>query len=235
MGRERPECRIPARIQRWRGVDRLGTPGGKIYRGDQLHAYSRLDQRGFLCHVTSLLEDSHGRIWLGTAKRGLYRWEAGTLARLTNATLDQRIIFTMAEDHEGQIWLGTEQGLICCNSNLEVKPVAPLITEIRALLVDRQGVLWIGTSGNGLVRRHHNRNEGFQRKDGFGGRFCDRPGGRPGRQHLGWNPGWFEPVYGRKVSHLFHDRGDCRQGSSFREHLPEGWGVGDDGNGSHLF
>jgi ligand-binding sensor domain-containing protein/signal transduction histidine kinase len=123
------------------------------------------------CHVTSLLEDSHGRIWLGTAKRGIYRWEAGTLARMTNATLDQRIIFAMAEDHEGRLWLGTEMGLMCCNSNLEGQAVAPLTTEIRALLVDRQGVLWIGTSGNGLVRRHHNRNEVFQRKDGLADDF----------------------------------------------------------------
>ena len=123
------------------------------------------------CDVTTLLEDSHGRIWLGTAKRGLYRWEAGTLARLTNAMLDQRIIFTMAEDHEGRIWLGTEMGLIGCNSNLEEQAVVPLTTEIRALLVDRQGVLWIGTSGRGLIRRFHGRDEVFQRKDGLADDF----------------------------------------------------------------
>ena len=119
------------------------------------------------CDVTSLLEDSRGRIWLGTADRGIYRWQAGTLTKISHDSLDQRIIFAMAEDHEGQIWLGTEVGLICCNSNLEARPTAPLTTEIRALLVDRQGALWIGTSGNGLVRRYHNRNEVFQRKDGL--------------------------------------------------------------------
>ncbi len=119
------------------------------------------------CDVTSLLEDSQGRIWLGTANRGIYCWQAGTLTKMSNASLDQRIIFTMAEDHDGQIWLGTEVGLICCNSNLEVKPATPLTTEIHALLVDRQGALWIGTSGDGLVRRYHNRNEVFQRKDGL--------------------------------------------------------------------
>ena len=57
--------------------------------------------------------------------------------------------------------------MICCNSNLEDNAAAPLTTEIRALLVDQQGALWIGTSGNGLVRRYHNRNEVFQRKDGL--------------------------------------------------------------------
>ena len=119
------------------------------------------------CDVTSLLEDSRGRIWLGTAKRGIYRWQAGKLAKMSDVSLDQRIIFAMAEDHEGQIWLGTELGLICCNSNLEVMPAAPLTTEIRALLVDRHGALWIGTSGNGLVRRYHNRNEFFQKQNGL--------------------------------------------------------------------
>ena len=187
------------------------------------------------CNVMSLLEDSHGRIWLGTARRGIYCWQAGRLTKMSNAFLDQSFIFAMAEDPEGQIWLGTERGLICCNTNLEEKPTVPFTTEIRALLVDRQGALWIGTSGNGLVRRYHNRNEFFRKRNGLVERLCDRPGGRPGRQHLGWNPGWFEPVYGRKVSHLFHGRGDGRQGSSFRVRLPEGRSVGDNGNRPHLF
>jgi ligand-binding sensor domain-containing protein/signal transduction histidine kinase len=117
--------------------------------------------------VTSLLEDSHGRIWLGTANRGIHCWQAGVLTKMSDASLDQRIVFAMAEDREGQIWLGTETGLICCNSNLEIKTTATLTTEIRVLLVDRQGALWIGTGGKGLVRRYHNRNEGFQRKDGL--------------------------------------------------------------------
>jgi ligand-binding sensor domain-containing protein/two-component sensor histidine kinase len=119
------------------------------------------------CDVTSLLEDSRGGIWLGTATRGVYRWQAGKLAKMSQGSLDQRIIFALAEDHEGRIWLGTELGLICCNSNLEVMPAAPLTTEIRALLVDRHDVLWIGTSGNGLVRRYHNRNEFFQKQNGL--------------------------------------------------------------------
>ena len=119
------------------------------------------------CDVTSLLEDSRGRIWLGTAKRGIYRWQAGNLTKMSNASLDQRIIFAMAEDPGGRIWLGTEMGLICCNSNLEVMPSATLTIEIQALLADRRGVLWIGTSGRGLVRRFQGRDEVFQRKDGL--------------------------------------------------------------------
>ena len=123
------------------------------------------------CDVTSLLEDSRGGMWLGTAKRGIYRWQAGKLAKMSSGSLDQRIVFAMAEDHEGQIWLGTEQGLICCNANLEIMPAAPLAIEIRALLVDHHGVLWIGTSGDGLVRRHHNRNEFFQKQNGLADDF----------------------------------------------------------------
>ena len=119
------------------------------------------------CDVTSLLEDSRGGIWLGTATRGIYRWQAGTLTKMSQGSLDQRIIFALAEDHEGRIWLGTELGLICCNSNLEVLPAAPLTTEIRALLVDRRGALWIGTSGNGLERRYQNRNEFFEKTNGL--------------------------------------------------------------------
>jgi ligand-binding sensor domain-containing protein/signal transduction histidine kinase len=152
----------------WIASERMAA---RLTGGTNFTAILGSTNEDFFCHVTSLLEDSHGRIWLGTAKRGIYRWQAGTLARLTNVTLDQRIIFAMAEDHEGRIWLGTEVGLIGCNSNLEGQAVVSSTTEIRALLVDRQGVLWIGTSGNGLVRRYRNRNEGFQRKDGLADDF----------------------------------------------------------------
>jgi ligand-binding sensor domain-containing protein/signal transduction histidine kinase len=145
--------------------------GARLTGGTNFMAILGSTNEDSFCDVTTLLEDSHGRIWLGTAKRGLYRWEAGTLARLTNATLDQRIVFAMAEDPEGRIWLGTEMGLIGCNSNLEEQAVVSLTTEIRALLVDRQGVLWIGTSGRGLIRRFHGRDEVFQRKDGLADDF----------------------------------------------------------------
>jgi len=148
----------------WIASERMGA---RLTEGTNFTAILGSTNEDSYCDVTSLLEDSHGRIWLGTAKRGIYRWQAGKLTKMSDTSLDQRIIFAMAEDSEGQIWLGTEQGLICCNTNLEEKPTVPLATEIRALLADRQGALWIGTGGNGLVRRYRDRNEVFQRKNGL--------------------------------------------------------------------
>ena len=91
-------------------MDCRQTPGGEIYGGNQLCANSWHINGDAFCDVTSLLEDSRGRIWLGTAKRGIYRWQAGSFAKMSDVSLDQRIIFahgqriTKARSGWGQNW-----------------------------------------------------------------------------------------------------------------------------------
>ncbi|HEX4343770.1 MAG TPA: two-component regulator propeller domain-containing protein, partial [Verrucomicrobiae bacterium] len=97
-------------------------------------------------------QDLSGRLWFGTAHQGVYFWEAGKITKLTDPTLDEAGIFSITEDKDGQIWVGTGQGLRCYDSHLQPKDIPPLPGEIRTLLVDHHGILWIGTSGHGLAR-----------------------------------------------------------------------------------
>jgi ligand-binding sensor domain-containing protein/signal transduction histidine kinase len=95
---------------------------------------------------------SEGRVWMGTVRRGLYYWQDGKITRFPDDSLNQSIIFAVAEDFAGQIWVGTENGLRCYDANFQRKKIGdPLFDEVRALLVDRHGVVWVGTSGNGLM------------------------------------------------------------------------------------
>ena len=102
--------------------------------------------------VSAVFEDSQGRIWLGTAGHGLYYWQNGKLNKHPDPTLDSRLIRALAEDRLGRLWVGTHVGLLCYDGNGTSQPVQYPNVEITCLLMDRQGVLWGGTSGNGIFR-----------------------------------------------------------------------------------
>jgi ligand-binding sensor domain-containing protein/signal transduction histidine kinase len=102
--------------------------------------------------VSALYQDSKGRVWLGTARQGLYYWQKGILTKFPDPVFDQLTIHCLVEDGQGQIWVGTDMGLICYDSNLQRKPFTFPWFATRALLVDKANTLWIGTSGGGLVR-----------------------------------------------------------------------------------
>jgi len=94
---------------------------------------------------------SGGRVWMGTIRRGLYYWQDGKITRFPDDSLNQSVIFAVAEDSAGQIWVGTESGLRCYDARFQRKEIGDTHFEVRALLVDRHGVVWIGTGGNGLM------------------------------------------------------------------------------------
>ena len=99
----------------------------------------------------SLCCDSNGRVWMGTVRRGLYYWQDGKLSLFPDDSLNRSIIFAVAEDSAGQIWIGTDGGLRCYDARFQRKEIGDPHFEVRALLVDRHGVVWVGTSGNGLM------------------------------------------------------------------------------------
>jgi len=102
--------------------------------------------------VISLAEDPAGRIWMGTAERGLWCWINGRLSQAAGGILEHRNLYVLAADRNGQIWVGTGQGLFRYNLSGQLTNVVEVGSEVRALLIDRQGTLWVGTSGEGLVR-----------------------------------------------------------------------------------
>ncbi|HEY1717390.1 MAG TPA: PAS domain S-box protein [Verrucomicrobiae bacterium] len=117
-------------------------------------------------NVTCGYEDSKGRLWFGTANAGVYYWQAGKITKLPGPILDETVD-CVVEDLKGQIWIGTGAQLYCYDSNLQRKEIPPLTTEIHALLVDRHGVLWIGTTGYGLVRYQDGQYSYFRKTDGL--------------------------------------------------------------------
>ncbi|WP_456404627.1 two-component regulator propeller domain-containing protein [Thiolapillus sp.] len=73
--------------------------------------------------------------------------------------LSQAAVTAIAQDHTGFLWVGTQEGLNRYDG-YEFTPFVPAGGEdasvlegwIEALLVDKDGALWVGTKGKGLVR-----------------------------------------------------------------------------------
>jgi ligand-binding sensor domain-containing protein len=102
--------------------------------------------------VTALLEDSQGRIWVGTGG-GLSLYQAGAWQTFTsdNSPLALGGVTALLEDSQGRIWVGTGGGLSLYQAGAwqtftsDNSPLAP--GEVWELLDDSQGRIWARTKG----------------------------------------------------------------------------------------
>ena len=101
--------------------------------------------------IRAVSEDSQERVWLVTVGHGLHYWQAGEIRPFPDDTLRRAAIVDAVEDRQGRIWVGTTAGLRCYDSHFQRQEIPPFASEVNALLVDRHGVLWIGTVADGIA------------------------------------------------------------------------------------
>ena len=106
--------------------------------------------------VLALLEDSSGRLWMGTEGGGITRLKAGRFQTFGRAEgLPSTSIRFLVEDPAGDLWVGTDGGLAHIrNEHVTLPPsVSPLAGQlITGLARTTDGSLWIGTRELGLFR-----------------------------------------------------------------------------------
>jgi ligand-binding sensor domain-containing protein/signal transduction histidine kinase len=117
--------------------------------------------------TTVFMEDSKGRVWIGTAHRGLFYWKKGVLTQFPDHALDTQEIRALAEDKDGSIWIGTDWGPFCYDSHFIRKDFPFPWYPTPALLSDREGTLWMGTTGDGLVKYQNGVTTAFHKQDGL--------------------------------------------------------------------
>ena len=148
-----------------------------------------LQDGGFGRFVWSLAEDRSGVLWAG-AESGLWRWKPGPPKRYETAGKSPGDLITT---EDGQLLVGIRGAGLArfAGDRIEpypirsaLNPAAPVLDhEIKSnkLLRDRDGGIWIGTEGRGLIHVQHGKSDAFTQADGLSGNiacslFEDREG-----------------------------------------------------------
>ena len=129
--------------------------GGQIWVGaeDGLHCLdSNLRPKATLpldAEVRALLVDDHDVLWVGTAGRGLGRYQYGACEFFQKADgLGSDYVNTLAEDREGSLWIGTRGGVSqLTDVKFPTQPAAenPSVKDALAVCASHQGGVWIGS------------------------------------------------------------------------------------------
>src|SRR5436190_504252 len=120
--------------------------------------------------ITALAEDWQGGLWVGTSGGGVSRWAAG---RFTSFDSEGGFpggleVISLAADRAGSVWIGTDKGLVRWKDGVfkfiaETEGVPR--AQIRALLMDSQGMLWVSAMTEGLFRGTNGRFERIEGSD----------------------------------------------------------------------
>ncbi|UEG53352.1 response regulator [Mucilaginibacter daejeonensis] len=117
--------------------------------------------------VTSILQVSPGRVWVGTTSNGLFRVDLDSHttqhyypSKDGNNFISSEIVPALFQDNERRVWIGTLKGGINIidnndqyfhavthdpqNKNSLIYPYVSAFSE------DQKGVLWVGTDGGGM-------------------------------------------------------------------------------------
>jgi len=112
--------------------------------------------------ITLLHEDAQGRLWVGTQSGELLRSGGGRIDWLDRGGGADGGLQALVEMEDDEIWVGRSHGIeIRRAGDGEVlrrmrhsvtRPWGPAGSDVRAMVRDRSGVLWMGSYGGGLQR-----------------------------------------------------------------------------------
>ena len=141
-----------------------GTPGGVVRVADDgIRPVKPLEHTD----AGALLVDARGVLWVGTHRSGLIAVGPGAPVTLAPADgLPGDTVLALAPASGGGVWVGGMRGWCRVDSG-RVSGVAAAPAPVRALTEDRDGALWIGTDGGGLLRAAAGRVEHLGTRDGF--------------------------------------------------------------------
>ncbi len=143
------------------------SPAGRLcaIRSEAVQCYGQDGSLGW--GVLSLFEE-HGNLWAGTGL-GLWHWKPGPPKRYGDP--EPGILFdAFSQSEDGRLLMGTTSGLKhLAGERIEAVPVAigGRLPYVGRLLRDRDGGMWVGTEGRGLLHVHQGRTDEFTRTDGL--------------------------------------------------------------------
>ncbi len=120
--------------------------------------------------IFGFMEDAQGALWIGHSL-GASRYRNGRFERVFSEQLmDGRRVWAFVQGADGVVWSATENGLVRWDKGVArvFKEADGLPTSrLRSLAFDKEGTLWIGTTGGGLVSYAGGRFQVFNPGSGF--------------------------------------------------------------------
>jgi ligand-binding sensor domain-containing protein len=157
-----PQNTVNAIVQTRDGFLWVGTNGGLArFDGVRFRKFGLQDGLRSV-EVMALAEDSAGALWIGTSGGGLSRWQGERLASFGAAEgfPPGTDVIALAADRDGSLWIGTDKGLVhWSGGTFEIIDESQGLPkkQVRALLQDSRGTLWVSSIGEGLFRGVDNR------------------------------------------------------------------------------
>lgn len=108
--------------------------------------------------ITSLAWDDEGNLWVGSGSKGLLRVREPMFGLLSVPHLQANVAGrAVVADGLGGLWFGSDCGPLLHwrhDGAMQKQPLKPALENdcVNSLLLDREGVLWVGTSGGVLGR-----------------------------------------------------------------------------------
>ncbi len=144
------------------------------YRTGKFYKYPPMNQQNS-AHV--VFQDSRGDIWVGTWRSGVQKlinpyqpefttWQTFLHNEEDEHSISDNIIYALNEDpYNHTLWVGTRRGLsvlpLIDNPEFHFQNYYPDYSstslnsdELTSLVIDRQGVMWIGMIGGGINKVH---------------------------------------------------------------------------------
>jgi len=159
------------------GVLWVGTLGGLVrYSDGQFTTFTTAD--GLLSDdVRAVSVTADGTVWAGTYGGGINRWANGQVASYTlDDSPSGSLVRAVLAGKDGRVWVGVGEGqadrsphqlLQLARGRFRSPVLQHSLFAVRTLHEERDGTLWVGTYGGGLVRYTHGSVQPLTMQDGL--------------------------------------------------------------------
>jgi len=157
----------------WAGTNGApGPPDGKLCEIRNGSVRCHPEMAGVTHGVYGLHEDGKGNLWVGL-ESGVWRWKPGSPVFYTVPGLPSGRMQSMVDGDDGALLIATTAAIMrLADGKSEVVypfPAARRGFRFLRMLRDRDGGLWVGPAGRGIVHIHQGRTDVFSQLDGLSG------------------------------------------------------------------
>jgi signal transduction histidine kinase/streptogramin lyase len=157
----------------WAGTNGSpGPPNGKLCEIRNGSVRCHPEMAGVTNGVYGLHEDGKGNFWVGL-ETGLWRWKPGPPVFYAVPGLVSGRIQSMVDGDGGALLIATTAAIMrLADGKSEVLypfPAARWGFPLLRMLRDRDGSLWVGPAGGGIVHMHQGRTDVYSQLDGLSG------------------------------------------------------------------